>query len=70
MAAAARKWDREWDAACLAKSLEAAERRFDPEYHLLKATIGPGFKIHSALAPGRAVHETRGSAQYAGSLRT
>jgi hypothetical protein len=59
------KWDAAWDAACLAKSLEGFARRFDPEYQLIKATIGPGFKIHSALSPGREVHETRGSAHYA-----
>ncbi len=61
----AAKWDSSWDAACLAKSLEGLARRFDPDYQLIKATIGPGFKIHSALSPGREVHETRGSAHYA-----
>lgn len=58
-------WSQEWDDACRTKSLENFERRFDRSYQLIKATIGPGFKIHSALSPGREVHETRGSAHYA-----
>lgn len=58
-------WNRAWDAACLARSLDGYASRFDPEYQLVNATIGPGFKIHSALPPGSAVHETRSSAHYA-----